>query len=85
MSEPPKKFGPAFWGTVILLAPLLYLSSFGPACWIAFRWQNPVYRKTTERVYFPLLMLSVHEDSPRPIRRVLSWYVSVGRPALSDE
>ena len=38
MSEQRKKPGGAFWATVLVVGlPLLYVVSFGPACWITSR------------------------------------------------
>lgn len=37
MSADRKRSSVVFWAMVILLLPLLYVGSFGPACWIASR------------------------------------------------
>lgn len=34
MSDERKKSGWVFWATVILLLVVLYVASFGPACWV---------------------------------------------------
>jgi hypothetical protein len=31
---PPGFLRVAFWATVIVVLPLLYVASFGPACWL---------------------------------------------------
>ncbi len=48
-----KKPGLAFWATVVVVVPILYVASFGPACWIISRldaetaWIPTVYRPIT--------------------------------------
>ena len=37
MDTPRKKPGFVFWATVVLAVPVLYVLSWGPACWIISR------------------------------------------------
>src|SRR5262245_4136495 len=36
-----RKPGWAFWTTVVVLLPVLYVASFGPACWVVTRMDLP--------------------------------------------
>lgn len=47
-----KKRGLAFWATVALVMPMLYIASFGPACWITSRMNFGV--RAVELIYWPL-------------------------------
>ena len=49
-----KKPGVAFWATVVLVAAMLYVASFGPACWA-----SPYVQPSGDFVsvvYCPILM-----------------------------
>jgi len=37
MGETQKRHGWKFWATLVLVVILLYVASFGPACWISSR------------------------------------------------
>lgn len=68
-----KKSNAAFSGAVVLvLVPVLYVASFGPACWAVDRDWLPVER--TAMLYRPLLLLSA--DSP--VATSLWWYATIG-------
>lgn len=44
-----------FWATLVLLLPVLYVASFGPACWFASRFdEGPSF---ITRAYQPLVRL----------------------------
>jgi hypothetical protein len=81
MGEERKKAG--FWPWVVALLiglPLLYVASFGPACWIAQRTQNQYVIQAKDTVYLPLLLVMLIEDDRGPIRQFLHWYMQVGYP-----
>ena len=68
-----KKPGVAFWATVVLSLPVLYVLSIGPAVLIVTRdwcpgWAFHAYL----RIYSPVL--SVYKHGPQPIHDVLDWY-----------
>jgi hypothetical protein len=69
-----KKPSAAFWTTVVvILLPLLYVLSFGPACWITSRTERGgalmpvIYRPITWRL-----------SGPQPVRDAIHWYASIG-------
>jgi hypothetical protein len=70
-----KKPGVAFWTTVVLVVvSLLYVLSFGPACWITSRcslrgaWISTAYR--------PLIWSM--ETGPDAVSTALVWYSLAG-------
>ena len=71
-----KKPGVAFWATVALVAVLLYVASFGPACWL--RDQGRIPKLATALFYRPLIRAMF--DGPRPVRRMLRKYAEWGAP-----
>ena len=85
-----KKPGWVFWTTVIVVGvPVLYVLSFGPACWWfakpievgswAFSGSLAVdQRKMREasKAYWPLGWLVA--NGPTPVHRVLGWYALLG-------
>lgn len=72
-----KKPGWLFWATVVLVGvPLLYVMSFGPACWIVSRSSLPA--ETINTGYRPVIW--AWERSPDPVVRVIWWYVDAGVP-----
>src|SRR5215469_3946082 len=75
MSETSKKPGVACWATVMLvavLAPILYVASFGPACWLFDRGLVPI--SLLHRAYFPAMRMS----ADGPVRPLLRAYVGFG-------
>jgi hypothetical protein len=74
-----KKPGWAFWAAVVLVAlPVLYVLSFGPACWISSRLGHGGGLLPT--IYRPLVatMRIGEEAKERQICAAYSWMV--GRP-----
>jgi len=74
MSADRKKPGWAFWATAaIIVVPVLYVLSFGPACWIASR--------TTESympaAYRPFEHTILGEGL---LSNLVRWYVGIGMP-----
>jgi hypothetical protein len=57
-----KKPGVAFWATVVFALPVLYILSFGPACWIASRTEID-RAKGFQFAYWPLGR-AIHADIP---------------------
>ena len=50
-----KKPGVAFWATVVVVCMMLYVASFGPACWV-----SPYVQPSGDlisAIYCPVLML----------------------------
>src|SRR5262245_35181912 len=78
--EDRKRRGWAFWLTATLLAPMLYVGTFGPACWLTS--QTPPYWTMARNpprammVYWPLGMLaSSHSSSGGSAVR---WWMMLG-------
>src|SRR5580704_12226946 len=74
------------WIVALLLAPVLYVASLGPACWWAS--QELVEVKSGSQTWVlrraPLAYLpigSLIARSPRSFERALNWYVSLGLDA----
>ena len=69
----------AFWATVVVVAVLLYVASFGPACWVFWRPWCPTELKDSIRfAYRPVQRLI--ENGPEPIRSALIWYTDLFHP-----
>jgi uncharacterized membrane protein YhaH (DUF805 family) len=66
-----KKPGVAFWATVVLVALVAYVASFGPAVWLVAR--RHLDKKTAERAYWPILCAFPY--FPR-----IRWYGEFGMP-----
>ncbi len=62
MSCDCKKPGVAFRTTVTFVIVLLYVVSFGPACWLSSR--SGFGRQELTTIYRPILMLMNIDDSP---------------------
>ena len=71
-----KKPGVAFWATVVVVGVLLYLASFGPACWVCARTQNSL-----PPVYYPLTGAGKRSDR---IANGLICYANLGTPEGVD-
>ena len=66
----------AFWATVVVVAvPVLYVASFGPACWLVNREQ--VDCLVAARIYRPILRVAM---AGTDIGRALCWYGDLDRP-----
>ena len=67
-----KKPGVAFWATVVVVVvPLLYVMSFGPACWIES------YKESTYITYChrPVMRIA---NGDGIVARSLVWYANLG-------
>jgi hypothetical protein len=73
-----KKPGGSFWATVVLVVPLLYVASFGPACWMTARKLGAEDRKAhpVMTAYFPLGYIGQH--GPRALRDAIFRYAWIG-------
>jgi len=70
MSEEPKAVWA--WAVALLIGiPLLYVASFGPACWLADREIIP-----SVEFYRPLAQIVA--KSPGPVRDAYCWYAGCG-------
>ncbi len=71
-----KKPGVAFWATVLLVGlPLLYVASFGPACWTVSR--ADAGASTLPFVYKPLTWSMSKSNG---IKSALGWYAQLAAP-----
>jgi hypothetical protein len=72
MSPDRKKPGVAFWATVVVVGlPLLYVLSFGPACWLAR--QRFLPPSVAAQIYRPILWASA-DKLPGWANRAVWWY-----------
>jgi hypothetical protein len=71
-----KKPGVAFWAAVVLVIGLLYVASFGPACWLCDRDLLPAQQ--TRGFYNPVLAAIVR--SPRPVQEAAMVYCDLMKP-----
>jgi hypothetical protein len=76
-----KKPGVAFWATVGLVVVLLYVASFGPACWAFRRNMTPGTLIFVAKCYRPLVI--ARRDAPTPIATSLTWWASLLAPPIS--
>jgi hypothetical protein len=58
---------------VTLCLPLLYVASFGPACWLADKELLPF--DPVESAFIPIVQLAM--DGPEPFRPAILWYASI--------
>jgi hypothetical protein len=72
-----KKPGVAFWATVaVVVVPLLYVLSFGPACWITDQDWCPIRLHDAHYiVYWPMLRLL--ENGPAWLADAIMWWVGM--------
>jgi hypothetical protein len=76
-----KKPGVAFWVTVVVVVclPLLYVLSFGPACW----WFSPIDplsgASTAPKLYLPIGWVWQKCPNGNPIDRSIRWYATLLR------
>ncbi|MGE5191994.1 MAG: hypothetical protein ACM3U2_05785 [Deltaproteobacteria bacterium] len=69
-----KKPGMAFWATVVVVClPLLYVLSFGPACWIT-SWTN-IGARIIPIVYRPITRCL---SSSAPVDGAIRWFSNLG-------
>jgi len=74
-----KKSDWLFWTTAVLLLPVPYVASFGPACWLSNRSANasmlvvyrPLIRAGTPQMGQPELYRT-------PLQSFLKWYADLG-------
>jgi len=60
-----------------LLLPVLYVASFGPACWVCSRVpQSSVSWEITDLLYSPILRAWWHNDQGA-IGNVIAWYANL--------
>jgi len=73
-----KKPGVALWATVVLVVLVLYVASFGPACWLTSqRWGwSQLQPHRAMIVYFPLGALASRPDTA--VGRGLRWWMTFG-------
>jgi len=77
MSEPEKR---AVWPWIVALVvgvPVLYVASFGPACWITCRvcrWSVP----TLSAIYRPMVWTMQHSDKTGTV--IVSYAQLVAKP-----
>ena len=75
MSDDRKPLWP--WLAALLLGlPVLYVASFGPACWVSAR--VPALHSGFDQVYWPLGWMAVR--GPYIVRRAIWSYASIGLP-----
>ena len=70
-----KKPGVAFWATVVMVLPVLYVLSFGPAVWIASHKEDQ-QSLSLNSCYLPVAWVLWH--APRPISNALQSYARIG-------
>lgn len=59
------------WTVALLVGlPVLYVASFGPACWMMKRGSLPIF--PTAYPYWPLVVSA--NAAPRPVRSLIGWY-----------
>jgi hypothetical protein len=75
------------WIAALLVGlPVLYVASFGPACWWFSRSENryPVLSGALRplpfapRIYFPIGWMNAH--GPKFIAKPIEWYATLGTP-----
>jgi hypothetical protein len=72
-----RKPGVAYWATVVVVClPLLYVLSFGPACWISSRTGMGVYKLPT--LYRPILYAM---SCSRSVAKLCNRYAKAGAPS----
>lgn len=67
-----KKHGWPFWTTVILLLAVLYVASFGPACWLMANHLPPAAVPAVLTCYMPLMLVA---GTTTTTHEMLQWYV----------
>jgi hypothetical protein len=65
--------------TAVVGLPVLYVASFGPACWIARSEQFPALGmefKVASRIYWPFG--AILKDGTPTVASVVAWYATLG-------
>ena len=75
MTTDRKKPGVAFWATVVVVALVVYVASFGPACWLAF--DGRLSKTVVAEAYRPVIRAA--NVAPAPILGLVTAY-SGARP-----
>jgi len=65
-------------GAVIIGLLVLYVASFGPACWVATNLDSDSGRRLVAKIYHPIF-LAVWKG-PVPVSQALYWYANAGIP-----
>ena len=73
MDEPRRKLGWGFWIAVLIGVPLVYVASFGPACWMALRTSESVSRS----MLLPYIPLGFAGQAVPPMGEFLMWYANL--------
>jgi hypothetical protein len=79
MSDTRKKPGVAFWATVVVGCLMLYVVSFGPACWMTVRHRS--LHSLFSVTFRPLLWTA--ENFPARVMSLLDEYALLGMPEPS--
>jgi hypothetical protein len=83
MTSDRKKPGVAFWATVALLvAPLFYVLSFGPACWLVARADLRTRQDLVNLPFRPVIW--AYSRSSGTFEAAMRWYAMVGCGTDSD-
>ena len=61
-----------------VVVPMLYVASFGPACWLVSSRVYPLIgvARVAPRIYWPLGAL--HKNGPVAVASLLDWYAKLG-------
>jgi hypothetical protein len=79
MTSNRKNPGVAFWATVVVVVALLYVASFGPACWYLSREPyDHSFRRLFERTYWPIGRAA--SEGPKIVERSVFRYGELGMP-----
>ena len=77
MTSDRKKPGVAFWATVgLVVLPLLYVASFGPACWFVGEGHLPV--NALWRIYRPLAQIVTNQKRSIAGDALCEWASTCG-------
>jgi hypothetical protein len=88
MNTPRKPLWPKIVATVVVALPVLYVASFGPACWFSSR-----SRRATREVSFIYrpMTFALSNNFSGPLDSTLRWYAKIGAaprwewfPAIDD-
>jgi len=79
MSEVRKQSGALLWAIVaVVVAPVCYVLSSGPAICIAERINNDLFNTCCKWVYAPIAWLSL--NGPEPLHDLIGWWVELWMP-----
>ena len=81
MDERHKKPGWAFWGAVAIALPVLYVASFGPACWLVRDSRSRIVFGMNADFYTPLIRAA--NLAPSPLRDAVGVYSGNGKYGYS--